>query len=79
MPPKEVRPFLERGPEEAERFGLGEFYRSVAEREGVSREEAAAHTRAVFAALRELLTRKERRHMAAQLPADYAPLLAAPA
>jgi uncharacterized protein (DUF2267 family) len=73
--PKEVRPFLANTREEAERFGLDEFYRRVAEREGVDRKLAAAHARAVFAALGVAVASGELRDMAAQLPSEYEPLL----
>jgi uncharacterized protein (DUF2267 family) len=80
--PPNLHPALDRGlreSREARRMSVDEFLERIAEREGVSHEEAVAHTRAVFAALRELVTGKEFRDMAAQLPADYAPLLASPA
>jgi uncharacterized protein (DUF2267 family) len=64
---------------EARRMSVDEFLDRIAEREGTGREEAAEHTRAVFAALRELISDKELSDIAAQLPQEYAPLLAAPA
>jgi uncharacterized protein (DUF2267 family) len=75
--PKEVRRLLSDTPEEAERFGLDEFYRRVAEREGVDRRTAAAHARAVFVALGVAVAPGELRDMAAQLPEEYEPLLQA--
>jgi uncharacterized protein (DUF2267 family) len=60
-------------------MSVDEFLDHIAEREAISREEALEHTRAVFAALRELVTGKEFSDMAAQLPREYAPLLTAPA
>jgi uncharacterized protein (DUF2267 family) len=75
--PKEIRRFLTDTPEEAERFGLGEFYRRVAEREGVDRRTAAAHARAVFVALGVAVAPGELRDMAAQLPVEFEPLLQA--
>jgi uncharacterized protein (DUF2267 family) len=80
--PQHLHPALERGLREsrdARRMDVDAFLDHVAEREGVSREEALEHTRAVFAALRELITGKEFSDIAAQLPNEYAPLLAAPA
>jgi uncharacterized protein (DUF2267 family) len=80
--PSTLHPALERGlseSREARRMSVDEFLDHIAEREGISREEALEHTRAVFAALRELVTGKEFSDMAAQLPGEYAPLLAAPA
>jgi uncharacterized protein (DUF2267 family) len=58
-------------------MSVDEFLTRIAQREGVSREEAEAHARAVFATLRELISGKEFSDMAAQLSDDYAPLLAA--
>jgi uncharacterized protein (DUF2267 family) len=75
--PKEVRQWLTTVPEEAERFGLDEFYRRVAEREGVDPRTAAEHARAVFAALGAAVAPGELRDMASQLPREYAPLLRA--
>ena len=75
--PKEVRRFLTDTPEEAERFGVDEFYRRVAEREGVDRRAAAAHARAVFVALGVAVAPGELRDMASQLPGEYEPLLQA--
>src|SRR3954468_14940700 len=49
--PEELRPFLFPTREEAERFGLAEFYRRVADRAGVDRRTAAGYARAVFVAL----------------------------
>jgi uncharacterized protein (DUF2267 family) len=80
--PPELHPALERGLREsrdARRMSVEEFLDHIAERERISREEALEHTRAVFAALRELITGKEFSDVAAQLPREYAPLLAAPA
>ena len=77
--PPNLRPVLERGLREspnARRMTVDEFLDQVAEREGGGREEALEHTRAVFAALREIVTGKEFSDMASQLPAEYAPLLA---
>jgi uncharacterized protein (DUF2267 family) len=75
--PKEVRTYLFPTREEAERFGLDDFYRRVAEREGVDRRTAAAHARAVFVALGVAVAPGELRDMAAQLPKEYEPLLQA--
>jgi uncharacterized protein (DUF2267 family) len=80
--PSTLHPALDRGlseSREARPMSVDEFLDHVAERELVSREEALEHTRAVFAALREVITGKEFSDMAAQLPHEYAPLLAAPA
>lgn len=53
----------------------GEFVRRVAEREGVDLEQAAAHTRAVFTTLREVIPDKELRDITDQLPREYDALL----
>jgi uncharacterized protein (DUF2267 family) len=60
-------------------MSLDEFLDHIAEREGISRDDALHHTRAVFAALREMITSKEFRDMAVHPPDEYAPLLAATA
>jgi uncharacterized protein (DUF2267 family) len=80
--PQTLHPALRRGLHEsdaARRMSVEEFLDHIAEREGITREEALEHTRAVFAALRELITGEEFSDMAAQLPGEYARLLAAPA
>jgi uncharacterized protein (DUF2267 family) len=77
--PANLRPALERGLREsraAKPMSVDEFLARVAEREGVAREEAEQHARAVFATLREFISGKEFSDMAAQLSRDYAPLLA---
>jgi uncharacterized protein (DUF2267 family) len=80
--PRNLHPALERGlreSREARKMSVDEFLDHIAEREGISREQALEHTRVVFAALRELITGKEFSDVASQLPGEYAPLLAAPA
>ncbi len=61
--PDELRPPLQRGRErsggEAQRMSLDEFVRRIAEREGVSHDDALEHARAVVAALRDTLPDKE--------------------
>jgi uncharacterized protein (DUF2267 family) len=78
--PRNLHHALDRGLRErrdAVPMNLDEFLDHIAEREGINRDDALDHTRAVFAALREMITSKEFRDMAAQLPNEYAPLLAA--
>jgi uncharacterized protein (DUF2267 family) len=75
--PRELRGLLESGPEPAEGFGLDEFLRRVAEREGVDQETAEEHARAVFTALGVAVAPGELRDMVAQLPRDFTPLLRA--
>jgi uncharacterized protein (DUF2267 family) len=78
--PRELHAPLERGKAEsngaARRLSTEEFVRGVAEREGVTPAEAEDHARAVFATLRETLDDKEFSDFVAQLPEDYAALLA---
>jgi uncharacterized protein (DUF2267 family) len=59
-------------------MSLKEFERRVAEREGVTPEEAREHARAVLATLREAVTRKEWLDVIAQLPEEYAAVSARP-
>jgi uncharacterized protein (DUF2267 family) len=75
--PPELRPLLTSAPEPAEGFGLDEFLRRVAEREGVDEAGAREHARAVFVALGVAVAPGELRDMAAQLPNDFEPLLEA--
>jgi uncharacterized protein (DUF2267 family) len=77
--PRDLQPAIERGLAESRSATVmtaDEFVARVAQREGVSLEEAEQHVRAVFHALREVLTGKEFSDVAAQLSRDYAPLLA---
>lgn len=62
-----------------EPFGLDEFYRRVAEREGTDLEEARRHARAVMAVLRKAVTAGEFDDVLAQLPKEYAELTTAEA
>ncbi|MEA2288321.1 MAG: hypothetical protein QOD55_318 [Solirubrobacteraceae bacterium] len=73
--PREMRPLLPVVPEEAERFGLDEFLRRVAEREGVDRPAAAEHARAVFVALGMAVAPGELKDVARQLPKEFDVLL----
>ena len=73
--PQELRQTLERGKErtggKAQRMSLDEFIARIAEREGVSYEQALDHARAVFATLRETLTDKEFSDLLSELPRGY--------
>jgi uncharacterized protein (DUF2267 family) len=73
--PEELRQTLERGKErtggEAQRMSLDEFIARIAEREGVTYEQALEHARAVFATLRETLTDKEFSDLLSELPRGY--------
>jgi uncharacterized protein (DUF2267 family) len=61
-----------------EGFGAEESVRRIAERGGVTPDEAHALARAVFAMLREALPEREFDDVLAQLPRDYAALTARP-
>ena len=80
--PPELHPPLERGKAQtngaARPLSLDDFVRSIAEREGVTPDEAFEHARAVFATLRETVGEDELSDVRAQLPDDYAALLARP-
>jgi uncharacterized protein (DUF2267 family) len=70
--PEELRPALERGKSrKAQRLSLDEFVARVAEREGVSTEEALDHAQAVFTTLREALPDREFSDVLAELPRGY--------
>ena len=73
--PPELAPWLATdGP--AEPFDVDEFLRRVAEREGVDITAAERHARAVFEALGRTVGEDEIDDMAAELPNDFAPLVA---
>jgi uncharacterized protein (DUF2267 family) len=73
--PKEIQPALQPKAEEAEGFSLEEFYRRVAEREGVDIETARIDASAVMRVLREAVTPGELDDVMAQLPEDFNALL----
>jgi uncharacterized protein (DUF2267 family) len=62
----------------ARRMALDDFVRRVAEREGVTPDEAREHARAVFATLREAVGEDEFRDVSAQLPLEYTAIEAHP-
>jgi uncharacterized protein (DUF2267 family) len=77
--PPDLRPALEEGVGEssaAKPMSLDEFVKHIAQREGAAGEEARQHARAVLTALREYISEREFSDMTAQLPNDYAPILA---
>jgi uncharacterized protein (DUF2267 family) len=80
--PRELQPALDRGNAlshgAARKMSLEDFVRHVAEREGVTPEEAREHARAVFATLREAVSEKEYLDTVDQLPDEYSALLARP-
>ncbi|HEV7584280.1 MAG TPA: DUF2267 domain-containing protein [Solirubrobacteraceae bacterium] len=73
--PDDLRRPLERGKErsggKAQKMSLDEFVARIAEREGVSYEQALEHARAVFATLRETLTDNEFSDLLSELPRGY--------
>jgi uncharacterized protein (DUF2267 family) len=73
--PDDLRPAIERGKEasggKAQRMSLDEFVARVAEREGVSADEATDHARAAFAAMRQTLSARELSDLLDQLPRGY--------
>jgi uncharacterized protein (DUF2267 family) len=77
--PRELWPALERGRARsggrARPLTLQEFLREVQEREGVTRDIAFRHARAVMLTLREALGEKEFHDTLAQLPIEYRQLL----
>jgi uncharacterized protein (DUF2267 family) len=73
--PEDLHPALERGKAstggKAQAMSLDEFIERIADREGVSYEQALEHARAVFAALRDSVTEKELADILAELPRGY--------
>jgi uncharacterized protein (DUF2267 family) len=67
---------MAKGPPRAVRMSLDDFVRRVAEREGVSPEEAREHAQAVFTTLREAIAEKEFLDVMVELPPEYRTLLA---
>jgi uncharacterized protein (DUF2267 family) len=73
--PEPVKEWLVSPTPEAERFGLGEFVRRVAERAGTTTEEAEAGVRAVFSVLRLAVTTGEFQDAMSQLPQEFGELV----
>ncbi|HKC29030.1 MAG TPA: DUF2267 domain-containing protein [Jatrophihabitans sp.] len=69
LPPAIAEALPREGP--GERFGIEEFYRRVAEAEGVPIETAREHAQAVAAVLKDAVTEGELDDVLAQLPAEY--------
>ncbi|HEY4429146.1 MAG TPA: DUF2267 domain-containing protein [Solirubrobacteraceae bacterium] len=73
--PEDLHPALERGRArtggKAQKMSLDEFIERIADREGVSYEQALEHARAVFAALRDTITEKELSDVLSELPRGY--------
>jgi uncharacterized protein (DUF2267 family) len=73
--PRELGEHLRRaGSSGGERFSLDEFYRRVAEREGIDVGKAAYHARVVIEVLGEAVSLGEMRDVHAQLPDEFDPL-----
>jgi uncharacterized protein (DUF2267 family) len=75
LPKELVNELPERAP--GERFGVEEFYRRVAEREGTDPATARRHARAVMMVPRQAVTSGEFDDLLSQLPKEYAELVAA--
>lgn len=74
--PQEIGAYLSMdGGDEA--FGIDEFLRRVAEREGVDAPDAVYHARVVLEVVGEAVTQGEMDDVRAQLPDEYAPLFEA--
>jgi uncharacterized protein (DUF2267 family) len=80
--PPELHPPLDAGDQlshgAARKMPLQEFVDRIAEREAAIPEQALVDARAVFGTLRQAVTEKEFSDVTAQLPREYAPLLARP-
>jgi uncharacterized protein (DUF2267 family) len=72
VPPK-VAAFF-RHEKAVERFGVDEFINLVAEHEGVARQDAVHHARAVIGVLQEQVKKGEIKELLSLLPADFASL-----
>ena len=60
---------------QGERFSLDEFYDRVARAEGVDKDDARRHARAVMAGVKSAVDRNEFEKMLSQLPSDFADLV----
>jgi uncharacterized protein (DUF2267 family) len=76
--PEPAKEWLVSPTPEAERFGLDEFVRRVAERSGATPGEAEAGVRAVFSVLRLAVTTGEFRDAMSQLPKEFSELAKQP-
>jgi uncharacterized protein (DUF2267 family) len=68
--PPEIAPYLE-GPGGQESFSVEEFYRRVAQKEGVSNDEAVRHARAVATVVHTAVTEGELDDIRSQLSDGY--------
>lgn len=67
--PQLLKDFVHEG--EGERFGTDEFFRRVADREGVDESEGRRHAQAVLRTIREAVDSGEMKDVMAQLPQEY--------
>ncbi len=63
--------------QKSDSFSLEEFFRRVAQKEGVDEPDAVYHARVVIEVLQEAVTRGEIDHLRSQLPPKYSPLFEA--
>ena len=75
--PPEIAPYVE-GEGDGESFPLDEFYDRVAQKEGVGRDEAAKHARAVVTVLQTAVTVGELDDVRSQLGNEYKELFGQP-
>jgi uncharacterized protein (DUF2267 family) len=73
--PNELRGFLTKNKEEAEKFDLNEFIRRVSLRAGVDRETGRSGVQAVFQTLDAAVSRGEFSDVMAQLPKEFSDLV----
>jgi uncharacterized protein (DUF2267 family) len=69
--PKQMKEWLAKDREHADRFGLDEFIRKVSERASIPPDEARKDVRAVFKTLHDAVTGGEFRHVMSQLPREF--------
>lgn len=73
--PEEFRGPLESASGEPESFGVERFFERVGEKEGVNKNTATEHARAVMAVLGQAITSGELQDVRSQLPQEFHPLL----
>jgi uncharacterized protein (DUF2267 family) len=75
--PEELKGALTSSPETAERFGVNEFVRRVAERAGVDEDTARKGIAAVMTTIRQAVTSGEFDDITSQLPQEFNTLVGA--
>ncbi|MCW2804494.1 MAG: hypothetical protein QOF52_2785 [Propionibacteriaceae bacterium] len=75
--PEELKAALTSAPETAERFGVNEFVRRVAERAGVDEDTARKGVAAVMTTIRQAVTSGEFDDITSQLPQEFNTLVGA--